>query len=105
MSTFQPRPTASIAPGASAGFADRDGVAQNLAGFTEADKAVLVAGMEHPQRDESLFGGLEHLEALLAEHEARGIAVGLLVLDDQDPRDVIPRLPGRRRGPPDRRAG
>ena len=59
MSTFQPRPAPSSASIASAGFADRDGVARNLANFTEADKAALVAGMEHPQRDESLFGGLE----------------------------------------------
>ncbi len=49
-------------------------------------------------------GRLEHLEALLAEHEARGVAVGLLVLDDQDPRHVIPLLRTCRRGP-DTRAG
>lgn len=59
MSIFQPPPAISATPAASAGFADRDGVVRNLTGFTEADKAALVAGMEHPQRDESLLGGLE----------------------------------------------
>ncbi len=59
MSFSQPHSATPAATGISAGFVDRDGVAQNLSGFTDADQAALKAGMEHPQRDEALLGGLE----------------------------------------------